>query len=832
MTQSDQTDQSVQHSGGPLAGVRVLDLAGESGVFTARQLGELGADVVRVESPRADAVRSRAPYLGGEAGAERSLYHLHFNANKRSVTLDLDGGEGIEQLRRLAASADMLIETAAPGAFDALGIGYEALRALNPALIYVTVTPFGQDGPHREYRGNDLVAVAASGLMYLNGFLDDPPNQPGAEQAYHMGALAAFSGALLALAGRERDPQRRGRRVDVSMQEATSMSTIQTANANIFHWHGRIPMRTGIEGPGGGRGLFLCRDERWISFVIPLGAPALWKAFQRWMDEEGLGEAIAAPEWDEPMHRAMNGAVLKEILTQLAAKYDRADLFHAGQQRRMLVMPVNNVRDLVEDAHLNHRDYFTAVEHPQLGTALTDAGAPYALSGTPLPARRPAPALGEHNAELLTGLPEPAEQPARPSAGRTPSNGAGNGMGPGLPLDGLRVADFCWMIAGPATTRILADFGATVTKIESEARMDSIRTIGIQPPDSNSVETNGVFNDANTNKQSVTINLGKPRGIELAKEIIRNSDIVTSNFTPQRMARWGLGYEQLRELNPQLIVLSMPVMGAEGPYSGYGSYGNGVIAFGGMNENMGFADRPPTGIGPLYSDFSTPYQAIGALMAAVYHRERTGEGQFIELAQLEATVNLLGTDILEYTANGELPPRPGNRSRAYVPHGAYPCAGEDRWCAIAVGSEAEWQALCAVIGRPELASDARFATAEARREHEDALDEALAAWTGERDAWEVMHTLQQAGVMAGVVEDLEDMTTRDPWMPGRHLVPLGREDEDLVFTTHEQPIRMDGETPPLRTSPRWGEHNEQVLRGELGLSEDEYFALVAERVIF
>jgi benzylsuccinate CoA-transferase BbsF subunit len=247
---------------------------------------------------------------------------------------------------------------------------------------------------------------------------------------------------------------------------------------------------------------------------------------------------------------------------------------------------------------------------------------------------------------------------------------------------------------------------------------------------------------------------------------------------------------------------------------------------------MGFADRPPTGIGPLYSDFSTPYQAIGALMAAVYHRERTGEAQFIELAQLEATVNLLGTDILEYTANGELPPRPGNRSRAYVPHGAYPCAGEDRWCAIAVDSEAEWQALCVVIGRPELASDARFATAEARREHEDALDEALAAWTGERDAWEVMHTLQQAGVMAGVVEDLEDMTTRDPWMPGRHLVGVGREDEDLVFTTHEQPIRMDGKTPPLRTSPRWGEHNEQVLRGELGLSEDEYFALVAERVIF
>ncbi len=822
MTESDQP------AGGPLAGVRVLDLAGESGVFAGRQLGELGADVVRIESPQPDAVRSRAPFLGGQPGAERSLYHLHFNANKRSVTLDLGSGEGVERLRRLAASADMLIETAAPGAFDALGAGYEVLHTLNPALIYVTVTPFGQDGPHREYRGNDLIAVAASGLMYLNGFPEDPPNQPGAEQAYHMGSLAAFSGALLALAGRERDPQRRGRRVDVSLQEATSMSTIQTANANIFSWHGQIPKRMGIEAPGGGRGLFLCRDGRWVSFVIPLGAPPLWTAFRAWMGEEGLGESIAGPEWDDPRHRAMNSGVLKEVLTRLAGKYDRADLFHAGQRRRMLVMPVNNVRDLVEDAHLRHRNYFRAVEHPQLGVALTDAGAPYALSGTPLPARRPAPALGEHNEELLAELAAAAE----PSPGRAAANGASNGARPGLPLAGLRVADFCWMIAGPATTRILADFGATVTKIESEARIDSIRTIGIQPPGESSVETNGVFNDTNTNKHSVTLNLGDPRGVELAKQIIRNSDIVTSNFTPQRMARWGLGYEQLRELKRDLIVLSMPVMGAEGPYSGYGSYGNGVIAFGGMNENMGFPERPPTGIGPLYSDFSTPYQAIGAVMAALYHRERTGEGQFIELAQLEATVNLLGTDILEYTANGELPPRPGNRSRAYVPHGAYPCAGEDRWCAIAVASDEQWRTLCTAIGRPELASDARFATVEARREHEDALDALLAEWTGSRDAWEVMHTLQRAGVMAAVVEDLEDMTTRDPWLPGRHLVSLGREGEELVFTTHEQPMRMDGETPPLRTSPRWGEHNEAVLRGELGLTEDDYLKLIAERVIF
>ncbi|MEE8422167.1 MAG: CoA transferase [Dehalococcoidia bacterium] len=806
---------------GPLAGLRVIDLAGESGAFTGRQLGELGADVVRVERPDGDAVRARAPFLHGEPGIERSLYHLHLNANKRSVALDLTSDGGRDRLRALAADADVLIETAAPGAFDALGIGFGDLRRLNPGLVYVTITSFGQLGPLRDYRGNDLIAAAASGLMYLNGFPEDPPNQPGTEQAYHMGSLAAAAGALMAIQGRERDPQRRGRRVDVSLQEAASMATIQTANANIYGWHGQIPRRTGLTGPGGGRSLFQCRDGRWLSFVVPIGAPALWDAFVEWINEEGLGD-LSAPEWKSPAHRFANIPVMMGVISALAAKHDRAELFHEGQRRRILVMPVNDARDLVDDEHLSQRELFTAVDHPHLGVALTDVGPPYRFSATPTPPRRPAPALGEHGDEVFAALPELV---AAPGAQAPPPAAS-------LPLEGIRVADFCWMIAGPATTRILADFGATVTKIESEARLDNIRATGVKPPGLDTVNNNGVFNDTNTNKRSVTLNLSTPRGIELAKEIIAASDVVTNNFTPDRMARWGLGYEELAKINRGVIMLSMPVMGSYGPYRGYGSYGNGVIAFGGLNANMGFPDRPPTGLGPLYSDFSTPYIAVSAVMAALYHREQTGEGQFIDVSQLEATVNLLGTDILEYTANGTVPVPPGNRSPACVPHGAYRCDGEDRWCAIAIDGDGDWRSLCEAIERPDLASDARLATIEGRRDHEDEIDEAVGAWTRERDAWDVMHALQAAGVMAAVVEDLEDMMTRDPWLPGNHLVTIGFDGEEYPFTTHAQPIRIDGETAPLRRSPLWGAHNEEVLRGELGLSEEEYVRLVAEQVIF
>jgi benzylsuccinate CoA-transferase BbsF subunit len=400
-----------------------------------------------------------------------------------------------------------------------------------------------------------------------------------------------------------------------------------------------------------------------------------------------------------------------------------------------------------------------------------------------------------------------------------------------LPLAGIRVADFCWLIAGPATSRILADLGAEVIKIESHARLDNIRLVGVQPGDPGSIDTNGVFQDTNTSKRSVTIDLNTPRGIELARELVRHSDVVMNNFSGDRMDRWGLGYDALREVRPDIIAMAMPVMGTTGPYVRYGSYGNGVIGYAGLRTNMGFPGRPPIGIGPLYSDFSVPYFGVAALMAALYHRERTGEGQFIDMAQMESSVSLLGTGVIEYTANGHIPEPPGNRSRDYAPHGAYQCAGNDRWCVVAVRTDEEWRTLADAIGEPALAADPRFATFEARKANEDALDAALSAWTRERDPWEVTHLLQARGVMAGVVEDLEDMLVRDEGLSRLHFERLQREDGDPVFTTHRQPFWFDGESPPLRVHPRMGADNEAVMKGILGLSEEDYVELIASEVL-
>ena len=803
----------------PLAGVRVIEIAGLPSAFAGRQLAELGAEVILIEPPSGAATRHRVPYLGGEPGVERSLHHLHFNAGKRSVVIDLETTEGAAELRRLAAGADALIESADLGLMDRLGVGYEQLHGLNPALEYVTITPFGQEGPLAGFRGNDLIGAAASGVMYLNGFPEDPPNAPGAEQAFHMASLAAVSTLLVALVGRARGDG--GHRIDVSMQEALSIATLQTANANFYHWHGQIPTRRGIGSSLGARSLFQCGDGKWISFTVPIGAPAIWPNFVGWLEEEGIIEA-GDERFVDASVRVEQPALVSQLVAEICSRHPRKYVFEHGQELRMLAMPVNDARDLVEDDHLRARDFFASASIPQLDRELVDVSPAYDFSATPAARALVAPVLGADSDELLSTS-GPAQSPR--------SSARAGGQASDRPLEGIRVCDFTWMLAGPLTTRVLADYGADVIKLESESRMDNIRTGGVHPHDSGSVSENGVFNDASANKRAIQLNLKTERGRELAKELVAKSDVVTNNYTPDRMDRWGLGYEELRQIKPDIIMMTMPVMARTGPYKSYGSYGNGVIAYGGLSQTMGFADRPPSGLAPLYSDFAAPYFAVSSILAALYHRERSGEGQFIELSQAEATVNLLGTDILEYTANGDLPPRLGNRSRDVSPHGAFPCAGEDRWIAIACADDAAWQRLASALGVPDLASDGRFATLEVRREHEDELEAAIGERTRARDAWELVYELQAAGVMAAVVEDLEDMVTRDPHLQ-RHLVPVSDPRDDFTFLTHAQPARVDGELASIKRSPFWAEHNVEVYRDLLGLTDSDIAELVAAEVIF
>jgi benzylsuccinate CoA-transferase BbsF subunit len=397
------------------------------------------------------------------------------------------------------------------------------------------------------------------------------------------------------------------------------------------------------------------------------------------------------------------------------------------------------------------------------------------------------------------------------------------------PLAGYRVLDFCWMIAGPLTTRLLADLGAEVIKVESLARLDAIREIGVQPPGVLTTDTNGVFNDCNTNKKSITLNLGTADGIRLAKELAAQSDVVTSNFTPARMDRWGLGYDDLRAVKEDIIVASLPVMGKDGPHTAWRSVGNGIIAMGGLNALTGFPNRAPVGLGTLHSDFTTPYFAALQIMAAVYDRERTGKGQFIELAQYESAVHLLDTEILDYLVNGVDTGRNGNRSPEFCPNGVFRCKGEDRWVAISVRDLREWRFLCEVIGLPDLGTREDLQELAGRRAIEPQLEALIEAWTGTRDRWEVAAALQARGVPAAAVEDVGDLVgdgpePRDAFERVAH--PAG-----IDILLQHQPITWDDERLPIARAPLFGEHNTEVFHDLLNIDEDALADLVAAGIV-
>ena len=386
---------------------------------------------------------------------------------------------------------------------------------------------------------------------------------------------------------------------------------------------------------------------------------------------------------------------------------------------------------------------------------------------------------------------------------------------PGKMLSGVRVLDFCWMIAGPLTTRILADFGAEVIKVESMTRLDRIREGGPRRKNDVHLDAAGVFADCNSNKLGITLDLNTSTDRETARELASVSDIVTNNFTGDRMDRWGLGYNDLVKVNPSIIVMSMPLMGTTGPWMRYGSYGNGVGAAAGFNMLMGFPERPPVGIGPLYPDFTGPFLGATAIFSALHYRNLTGRGQFIDLAQYQAGVSLLDTEILDYTVNGEVPTQSANRSPHACPHGAFRALGEDRWVAIEVTSDAQWVDLCNLMGRPDLAASQQLRTLDGRKTHEVLVSREVETWTSQRDRWEIMDTLQSAGIPAGVVQNLQDLLEHDHHMANEHYQPV-KHPSGYEFMVHRLPIRVNGQAPDASHHPSIGEHNAYVYRDILG----------------
>ncbi|MBI2846414.1 MAG: CoA transferase [Chloroflexi bacterium] len=403
----------------------------------------------------------------------------------------------------------------------------------------------------------------------------------------------------------------------------------------------------------------------------------------------------------------------------------------------------------------------------------------------------------------------------------------------GLPLHGVRVIDLTMVWAGPLAASMLADMGAEVIKVESRRRQDAVRYL-IYPkgePGEDPWNRSGYFQRFNRNKYGITLDLTTRRGVEIFKQLVLTSDVVMENFTPRVMENFGLDYPVLRSIRPDIVMISMPAFGRSGPYRDYLGFGNSVEAMSGLSSMMGYEDGPPILGGVTFGDPVAGVHAAFAILAALHYRERTGKGQHIEIAQRECFTRFIGEAIMDYTMNGRVGRRMGNRHQYRAPHGCYPCKGEDEWVVIDAGSDEEWDKLCEVMGKPALAQDKRFFDSLSRWKNQDELNKIISEWTRQHDHYEVMRLLQGAGVPAGAVLTNKELL-EDEHLKKRHFFHDINHPGAGVFPQVGPPVKLSCTPGSIRMhGPRLGEHNQLILSGLLGVSGDELDALVKEGII-
>ena len=831
---------------GPLANVRVLEFTDEIGAYCGKLFADLGADVIKVEPPGGEDQRRTPPFLDGDPAPDASIAFWAQNTSKRSLALNLHDEADLARARELALGADIIIEDHLPGSMAAVGLGYDDLRGERPDLVYTSITGFGQTGPHANFAYSDIVGQAMGGVMTLAGMPEDPPNLIFGNQGNICASIQAAQGTLVALHHAERTGQ--GQHVDVSVQESLSLP-METAMM-LWDFQKTNRVRTGPLGllrmPIPGVGVYETKAGYVMAYITAPGG-ADFPEVVAWMDEAGFEHDLHDEAYTELVH-GMNLRFLAQVLSdpdsaagaarqlehindvfaEFLATMTALEAYEEGQRRRLLVGLVSTPRDLVENRQLRERGWYQPL--PVDSREVEFPGPPYRLSASPATVASP-PALGRHADAGWRGAPaRPVTSPSRPAR----------------PLEGVRVADFSWFGAGPIAGQTLASFGAEVVRVESEARIDSLRIVepaALNPDGSKMTDTynaSGYFNNFNAGKLSFLLDLNSERGQEIAYRLVERSDIFLTNFTPRVLEKWNLLYEHVAAANPRIVAGYAPMQGMVGPHRDFLGFGAVLTPITGISELSGFPHNPPIGIGTNYPDYVVnPGHLAFALLAALRHRDITGEGQLVEMPQIESVVNALAPAILDYTANGVVQTRTGNRSPVAAPHGAFRCAddptsegSEDRWIAIACRSDEQWAAICDAFDQVGSATDPRFATFEARKANEDALETLVSLWTADRRAEDVMAGLQARGVPAGVVQNAQDILDKDPHMRERAYYQY-LDHPETGRSAYDGACARLSETPGIHqwAAPLFGQHTEEVCRRILELTDDEVAALLVEGVL-
>ena len=784
--------------GAPLAGMRVVDCSTEiAGPYCTKLLVDAGADVVKVEPPDGDPLRrwsaSGAPI---EPGGSGSLFQ-YLNASKRSVVLDLEGTGDREVLLDLAARADLMVESFPVAKARALDLTQERLAARRASLSLVSITPWGRTGPYAERPSTEFTLQAATGSTGYRGLPERGPVCAGGRIGEWIAGSYAAVGALAAWLSARRSG--RGRHVDLAIFEAMLLSL------TIYHdldgqWH-EGPLPQAIEIPSiepardGWVGFCTITGQQWVDFCSLIGQPEVGR------DERFLDAKM----------RMQHLPFMQEIIHGWTRERTVDEIVEVASLMRIPVAPVGNGATLPEMDHLVARGVF--VRNP---AGFLQPRVPYRLEKLPAPGPGPAPALDEHADAVRAEL-----RGTRPAAPDPEDDGV-------LPLDGLRVIDLSAFWAGPVAASTLAILGADVVKIESIQRPDGMRFAGAVANE-RMWEWSPVFAGANPGKRDVTLRLDSEEGAALLRRLVETADVVMENYSPRVVEHFGLGWETVRELNPRAIMLRMPAFGLDGPWRERTGFAMTIEQASGLAWMTGYPDLPLVVRGAC--DPVGGMHAVFALLLALEHRRRTGEGQLVEVPLLEAALNIAAEQVIEHSANGRLLTRDGNRGPAAAPQGVYRC-GDGSYVAIAVADDDQWRALRGLLDEPEWARDPALDSAAGRRAAHDDIDGHLGTWLSDQDPSRAVERLLTAGVPA------ERVVNAHYVMPHPQLEHRG------FFKTLEHPETGSTRYPswpmgpealctePLRSPPpTLGQHNEEILAGELGLSAEELDALREEKII-
>ncbi|MAW64419.1 MAG: hypothetical protein CL473_10625 [Acidobacteria bacterium] len=786
-----------------LTSYRVLDLTVGADMFCGYLLSHLGAEVISIRSPQEPSNHPVHPTLGG---SDRSLWWEAYARGRTHV--DLDVWRDRRAFDELVLGADIVVHGFTDRVAAENGLAYEVLNDLNPSVIVVAITAFGASGPKAEWPATDLTVWASSGAHFLAGDADRAPVRTSVPQAFfHAGADAAGA-ALIALYERHRSGL--GQHVDVSAQQSSAQAALAAILATPNGGDLTIN-RTA----GGLAGLFPiqltwpCKDG-YVALTFLFGPPFTEpnKRLLNWLYENGAcTEAEAGLDWGMEI-AAMNAAAkspepyfaLCKKIEQFTLSRTQSELFEEGLQRGIYIAPALDISGLMQEEHFKDRDFWHAIEVSGRDVVVPGAFAKFSDTPLKLPASVTAPVLSARSKKRAD--PKPPSEPQKSDA---------------PPLAGLKVLDFMWVIAGPFFTRVLADYGATVVKIESSTKLEPARG---QPTFKNGepgLEAGIPFANFNAGKLGITVDPSNPVGREVILDLVRWADVVTESFSPKAMKAWNLDYDTLREVNPNIIMVSSCLMGQTGPRAKVPGYGNMAAALTGFYDLTGWSDRSPAGPYLAYTDGVSPRFMLASLMAALDNRRRTGRGQHIDLSQAEAAMHLLVPAILDYQLNDHVWHRDGNRDLDLCPHGVYPALGTDSWIAIACQTDRAWSALQRALGWIE---DEALATVDARRLRQDELDQRIGEWTVTQDARSIETILIDAGIAAHVVQNSAECWT-DPQLAHRqHFVcaehsSLG----DLVVEGSRFKLSRTPADTQL-AGPELGEHNVHVLETILGYEPD------------